>query len=1038
MLLSTGLLVLPQHTAFAGRTGGESFVSRHATLRQNDTQGSRTVKGRVLDEKGEPLIGVTVYYVEAKQGSVTDVDGNYKVTIGEGSATVRFTYVGMKDVTISVPAGKTSQERDVKMESNTTLTEVVVTGIFQKNKEAFTGAVTSISNKELKQFGNKNLLTSIANIDPAFNMLTNNQFGSDPNHLPDIQIRGTANLPTITDLQDQTNTNLNTPLIIMDGFEISLTRMMDLNTEEVESITLLKDGSATAIYGSRGANGVIVIKRKAPQAGKLQLSYTGSLNLEVPDLTDYHLLDAARKLELERRSGYYDSTDPTRDFALKQKYASLLQEVERGVNTDWKSKPLRTSVGHRHSLRLEGGDDSFRYSVGLQYNGIKGVMKGSDRNSFNGGITLSYQHRNFLFINDLSIGHTKADESPYGSFSDYTRLNPYWRAYDDNGNVIKLLDTDTNFYGGRSNLPANPLYNAQLHQKNSNQYTDITNNFSIEWRPFDGMITRGRVGVTWKDSETDLYKPAKHTMFEADEFQTAEGILRKGRYTYGTGKLMNYDISLTASYSKLFVEKHLIYAAANWNVRSDFSRNYSFVVEGFADETIDFLSTALQYQKGGKPSGGEARTRAVGMVLNANYSFDNRYYADLSYRVDGSSQFGKNKRFAPFYSVGVGWNVHNEKFMKSVKFVDRLKLRASFGQTGSQKFSAYQAVATYAYYLNDRYGQWVGAYQKALENPNLEWQKTDKWNAGIELDVLNSRLNLQADFYYDKTSNLLSSLDLPLSNGFTSYVENIGQVENKGFELKATAFIIRNDAKRIAWSVTGAIVHNQDKVVKLSEAMKNEYTKRLLTNSVLPNKVIREGESQNTIYAVPSLGIDPSTGQEVFVKKNGDVTYTWSAADRVACGVSEPKYRGTLSSMVRWKDFSATISFGYRFGGQVYNSTLAERIENADKRYNVDERVLTERWQQEGDKTFFKGLNNETKTYATSRFVQDERTLTCQNIHLSYMFSRNPWLKRHLGIQAMTLSGDLSDLFYISSVKQERGLSYPYSRRFSLSLSVTF
>jgi Outer membrane receptor proteins, mostly Fe transport len=873
---------------------------------------------------------------------------------------------------------------------------------------------------------------------PPFNILVNNQFGSAPNHLPEVQLRGSANLPTITDLQDQTNTDLNTPLIILDGFEITLTRMMDLNTEEVESITLLKDGSATAIYGSRGANGVIVITRRAPQAGKLQFTYTGSLNLEVPDLTGYHLLDAAQKLELERRSGYYDSSDPTRDFKLKQKYASLLQQVERGVDTDWKSKPLRTGVGQRHSIRLEGGDDSFRYSVSLQYNDVEGVMKGSDRESFNGGVTLSYSHRNFLFTNDLNIGHTKSDESPYGTFSDYTRLNPYWRAYDDDGNIINMLDTDTDFFGGRSNLPGNPLYNAQLNQTNSNKYTDITNNFSIEWRPFDGMITRGRVGLTWRDSETDDYKPAKHTMFEADEYQTAEGILRKGRYNYGTGKVTNYDIALTASYSKLFAEKHLLYTAANWNLRSDYSRNYSFAVEGFADETLDFLSSALQYEKGGKPSGGESKTHSVGLVLNANYAYDNRYYTDLAYRLDGSSQFGRNKRFAPFFSVGVGWNVHNEKFMKNVKFINRLKVRGSFGQTGSQKFSAYQAVATYAYYLSDRYGQWVGAYQKALENPDLEWQKTDKWNVGVEMDLLDRRLSLTADLYYDKTSNLLSSLDLPLSNGFTSYIENIGEVENKGFELKATAFIVRNDARRLAWSVTGALVHNTDKVVKLSEAMKDEYTKRLLTNSTLPNKVIREGESQNTIYAVPSLGIDPSTGYELFLKKNGEVTYTWDAADRVACGVSEPKYRGTLSSLVRWRDFSATVSFGYRFGGQIYNSTLADRIENADKHYNVDERVFNDRWQNVGDHALFKGLTDETTTYATTRFVQDERTLTCQNIHLSYMFSRNPWLLHNLGIQTMTLSSDLSDLFYISTVKQERGLSYPYSRRFSLSLTVTF
>lgn len=168
------------------------------------------------------------------------------------------------------------------------------------------------------------------------------------------------------------------------------------------------------------------------------------------------------------------------------------------------------------------------------------------------------------------------------------------------------------------------------------------------------------------------------------------------------------------------------------------------------------------------------------------------------------------------------------------------------------------------------------------------------------------------------------------------------------------------------------------------------------------------------------------------------MTYTWDAGDRVACGISEPKYRGNISSMLRWKDFTCNISFGYRFGGQLYNQTLATRIENADKQYNVDRRVLTDRWQNVGDKTFFKGLTNTTATYATTRFVQDERTLTCQNIHLSYELRNKPWLSKYLGMQSLTLTGELSDLFYLSSIKQERGLAYPYSRRFSFTLSMNF
>ena len=941
--------------------------------RQGATAEKKEIRGLVVyDDDGEPVIGATVKVVGTDLTTITNENGQFAFAEWTDGARVQVSYLGMKTVTL--PAGANMRFRLTS--DDKVLDDVVVTGIFHKRKDAYTGAVTTITSEELKNFGNKNLITSIGNIDPAFNILTNNELGSNPNRLPEIQIRGNANLPDLDNLQDNTKTDLNTPLIVLDGFEISLERLMDLNDDDVESITLLKDGSATAIYGSRGANGVVVITRKAPKMGRLRLTYNGSLNIEAPDLTDYHLLNAADKLELERRAGYYDMVDPQRDFNYKNKYAAILKDVERGVDTDWMALPLRTGVGQRHNMRIEGGDASFRYSASLQYNGVTGVMKGSNRNSFNGGINLTYRHQKLIFNNDLSIGHTRSKESPYGTFAQYTRLNPYWRPYDDNGELIKMFDNDVNFWGTYSNLPTNPLYNATLRQKNSTDYTNITNNFAIEWRPFAGFIARGSLGITWQDTESDNYKSAKHTDFEKDLYQTAEGALRKGSYNYGTGKLMNYEAALTLSYTHLFAKKHQLYTGLNANVISKNSRNYYIQAEGFPDEDMDFLPSALQYMKDGKPSGSEAKMRSVGLVGSVNYSYDNRYYADLAYRLDGSSQFGSDRRFAPFYSAGIGWNLHNERFLKNTKLFNLLKLRASFGQTGSQNFNVYQAIATYSYYMSDRYNQWLGASQMALENKNLEWQKTNKWNAGLEVSMLDSRINLVADVYVEKTSNLLSALDLPLSNGFTSYVENVGKVENKGFELKATVFLIKNTEKRLFWSVTGSMMHNKDKVVALSQAMKDEYAKLLLTRGVTPNRVIREGESQYTIYAVPSLGIDPSNGLEIYVKQNGEPTYTWDAADRVACGVSLPKYKGNISSMVRWRDFTANVSLGYRTGGQLYNQTLATRIENADKQYNVDERVFTDRWQQVG--------------------------------------------------------------FYISTVKQERGLDYPYSRRFSFTLSMNF
>ncbi|WP_368318343.1 TonB-dependent receptor domain-containing protein, partial [Odoribacter splanchnicus] len=458
----------------------------------------------------------------------------------------------------------------------------------------------------------------------------------------------------------------------------------------------------------------------------------------------------------------------------------------------------------------------------------------------------------------------------------------------------------------------------------------------------------------------------------------------------------------------------------------------------FPSGALDFLAVAMQYKENGKPGGSESKSRRVGFVGNASYSFEDRYFVDASFRTDGSSLYGADKRFAPFWSAGIGWNIHRENFMSNVDWINRLKIRASVGETGSNNFSAYEAMVTYTYSLSDRYYNWMGANLKALANPDLEWQKTMKYNTGVEVNLLNNRLNMICDLYLERTNGLMSSLELPPSNGFTSYKANIGKLENKGFELKVTGYLLRDTERELIWSVTGSLVRNKDKIIKLSEAMKEANATLLATGGATPNKVWQEGDSQNAIYAVPSLGIDPINGRELFLKKSGEVTYTWDARDRVFCGVDQPDYRGNINTMFMWRDLSVNLSFGYEWGGQQYNSTLINRVENADKKYNVDRRVYEDRWKEPGDRTFFKGIKETTATQATSRFVQDEATFTCQNLNITYDLKGNKWLRHNLGIQTLTLKGDIADLFRISTIKQERGTSYPFSRQFSFTLSVMF
>lgn len=989
------------------------------------------IQGLVMDSRGNPLPGVTVIIKGTQFGVSTDADGKFRIELpGIKEVVLEFSFIGMKSLEIKY----TGQENiRVKLEEEVAeMDEVVVTGIFRKSRESYTGSVSTVTEKELKAFRGRSLLSTLKNIDPTFNIIENNQYGADPNHLPEVQIRGTSSLPTVEDLKNETKVDLNTPLIILDGFKISLTRMLDLNDDDISSVTLLKDGSATAIYGSRGANGVIVIETKKPEAGKLRLSYRGSVNLEVPDLSDYDVLNAAEKLKLEKDAGLYTDEWPHLEMELRERYANIQEEVARGVNTYWLSKPLRTGVGHKHNLRLEGGGEGgFRYAASVQYNDIAGVMKGSDRKTFNGNVNLMYQHKNLLFRNNLEVGLSESNESPYGSFNKYVNLNPYWKGYDEDGKVLKELEERNQFW---NTPPENPLYNATLDLVDKKTYTTITNNFDIEWRPWEGVLLRSGIGISKQVNNYDNFKPAEHTQFK--DYAESE-IFRKGKYIYSSGKSFGYDWSITLSYSKTFAEKHEVYFGLDYNVAQDNAHSYTFTAEGFPQASLKFLSMALQYEKDGKPTGTESFQRRIGLTGNANYIYDNRYFADIAYRVDGASQFGNSKRFAPFYSLGAGWNLHREKFMENVEWLDRLKLRGSYAVTGAVNFDAYQALATYQYYLDDRYRHWFGSYLMGLANKDLEWQKTRKWNLGVEAGVLNNRLKLVADIYTNKTDNLLSEMYLPLTNGFPSYTDNVGVVKNKGLEVALSGYLIRNTEKNMIWSLSGSFIYEQNEIVKISEALKVANQELEIAGGSNPNFMYREGEALRTIYVVPSLGIDPSTGLELFVNRFGNITYTWDARDKVACGVSDPKFRGNINTMFTFRDLSLNLSFGYRLGGYQYNQTLIDRVENAELRYNVDRRVYEERWMEPGQHTFFKVINDKNTTQMSSRFVQKENTLECQNIQLKYDFNQK-WVKQHLGTQYLSLAFSTDNLFRLSTIKQERGIMYPFSRRYTFSLSATF
>jgi len=345
-----------------------------------------------------------------------------------------------------------------------TVDEVVVTGIFNKPKESFTGAVTAVTKEDIKRNFSRNLLQTLSNLDPSFRILQNNKMGSDPNTLPEIQLRGASTFADVNDLQLATRAELNLPLFILDGFEVSLERVMDLNNDDIENITVLKDASATSLYGARGANGVVVITSLIPKAGELKVTYRGQVKLEIPDLSTYDLLSAKEKLDLEYKMGVWDNE------AYREAYQELREKVDNGFNYDWLGYPTRTGVGQTHSLNVMGGSEIWRFNASLSYDETVGVMKGSDRANFNGSLGITYQGEKLIVSENLSVGTNNNANSPYGDFSSFAAMNRYWEPQDEEGEPIL---TYTHPLRSETSYSDNPAYNALVGVWNKTRYTNM-------------------------------------------------------------------------------------------------------------------------------------------------------------------------------------------------------------------------------------------------------------------------------------------------------------------------------------------------------------------------------------------------------------------------------------------------------------------------------------------------------------------------------------------------------------------------------------
>ena len=1018
------------------RYEGEGDIIVQPDTKNEESKAWVNVSGLVLDKATqEPLIGATILITDGTgkdkgaRGCITDIDGKFSIRLAKKES-VSVSYIGYESVSKQVV--KDEYNLVVELKPSIELDDVVVTGISRRNKNSFTGNYVEVKGEALRQMNPTNILKGLQFFDPSFKIIENNKTGSDPNAEPDFQIRGDQSLGSKSmnsmDLMlDNVSSRPNTPLFVLDGFTVPMSRILDLDPERVENITILKDAAATSVYGSRAANGVVVVETKVAPDGDLSVSYNGTMTVQTPDLTDYNMMDAATKLDTEWRAGLYDPENA----AHMNLYNRYRRNILGGVDTYWLSKPLRTAFQHRHSASVAGGTEVFRYSLDVNAAMQPGVMKGSQNQNLGANFNMTYMKEKLTMRANVSLNESNSSNSPYGSFSQYTRLNPYYIPEDANGNQVKVLDNNT--VSGQSTIITNPLYDATVGIKDGSNSLNVTTNLSLEYMVLKNLRITEQLSYSRGLAGTDRFLPADHSSFELEDDLT-----RKGSYNKSSGEMSSWSSNMGINYN-LVLGDHLFSTFGNWTISQDRNNYVNLSATGYPDVHMDDFIFGNKMETNMSNIGNENISRSIGLIGQFSYSYDNRYSVDFNLSGEASSRYAKHN-LVPFWSVGGRWNAHNEKWLQG--YLSNLVFRASYGITGEQNFSPSDAIEYYSYSETMRpYTSFpvLGALLSGLNNTNLGWAETHNTSASVDFGFWKNRVNVTFNYYDNITKELLTNYDLAPSTGYSTMVMNAGELQNRGFDASLNVIAMQNLRKEFFWTVNANANRNRNKILKLSDYLKKVNEEQQKSASA-PLPQYQEGESTTTLYVVRSLGVDPVTGKEVYLKRDGTKTFTWDANDKVPVGDTNPKISGTLSSSINWKDLTCMLGFTYKYGGVVYNQTLVDKIENQNIAYNLDNRAGEGRWEKPGDVTSYVGFSpTGANTPASTRFIMQDNEIRFATLSLGYRFSAEDFkLLDKASIDVLALNFTTNDIARISPIRMERGLDYPFARSYTLSMSIMF
>jgi TonB-linked SusC/RagA family outer membrane protein len=989
------------------------------------------ISGRVLDEKTqEPIIGAGISLVGSRgTGTVSDADGNFSIGVRSLPVTLSIDYLGYKGQEVDVY--ESAEPVIVRLIENANfLDEIVVVGYGTQKRKELTGAVTSVSKETLAL-----PVVSVDNLLGGAAAGVNISQEGQPGSAFSVRIRGGNSI----------NAG-NEPLFVVDGVILyyehrnsnqdvsqvtsNLNPLAAINPNDIETIQILKDVSATAIYGSRGSNGVIIITTKNGQKGREKIEYQYSLGWQQAGKT-LDLLNGSEWAALNREIG----------GPLKNLSDAEIAAIGRGY--DWQNAVLRTAASQSHQFSVSGGDDKTRYALSGNFTDQDGILLNTDFKRYTGRLNLERDVlRNFKISLNLSAG--KLNQNGLNEYPTYAyRANPFEDAIRTSP-AVSIYNADGSFNYANpyevgdlrdGDRTTNALSNL-LHTAAQNRSNSLLGNVSLQYTIIPSLVLKVLAGTNINNTTSNYYAPS----------YTAGGFTPNGYARVGNRRTDIWQYEYTLNYTKQLSAEHYVDALAGYTTQTTFSENATASAANFANEQILWHSLKSGNTREEAQSGGSDAV-LNSFIGRVNYVFRGKYNLTATLRADGSSRFAPNHRWGYFPSVGVSWNVSDETFLKGNRTLNELKLRASLGTVGNQEIGNYQYEATYGpitpYSFNDRLI--VGYARNRPANPDLKWEQTAAYNVGVDADLLNYRAHISADVYYKKTSDLLLDTPVPIATGFSKVLRNVGNISNKGVELEASGTLI--DRRKLKWSVSANIAKNINRVLKL--AGNQEYI-----SSTNAGSDIRVGHPLNAFYMIeyngivqkddnisqiagPSWKTNVEAGDEKFVDQNGDGVVD-ETNDRVVLGSKDPDVLYGFSTTLSYGDFSLYASFQGVSGNKIYNS-LRQKLSTPSYSYNglAD---LNDRWTESNPSADIPKARTSAATYTTSHYLEDGAYLRLKNVTLSY----NLPVKIRQAPSArfrLFLSGqNLLTLTDFSGYDPETGggASYPLARTLSAGVNLSY